>query len=57
MDNESLSFSYTEIKLNAIAGKVEEGRLGKLQACIMVTFAFTERSTYTRVYMVFVPLL
>ena len=39
-----------------LAGRDKEGGLG-LQACIVATFAFIEKSVYIKVYVVFVPLL
>ena len=56
MDDDSLSFGYTEIKLNA-GWEGQGGGLGKLRACVMAAFAFIERSTYTRVYTAFVTVL
>ena len=56
MENDSLSFGYMEIKLNA-GWEGWGGGLGKLRVCVMATFAFIERSTYTRKCTVFVPSL
>ena len=56
MNNHSLPFGYMEIKLNA-GWEGWRGELGKLQACVVATFAFIEKFTYTRVYTVLVPLL